>query len=200
MHMLNKTLSEQEHEDAAAVALEVQKKLIDFQENLPLIKCVTSEAINEEDWREIKEVTGQDGLDRETITVLSFEEFNLKKFTYEIEEIRERAEKKFQLSKRLKSMKDEMKTFYLSQFPYKKTGTFVLKDYDVVNAKLDDFSVLTQGMLGSSYMRGKLAFETRNWNAKLQAMSDLIEEIAKCQRTWMYLEPIFASDDIGKTL
>lgn len=31
-------------------------------------------------------------------------------------------------------------------------------------------------------------------------MSELIEEIAKCQRTWMYLEPIFASDDIHKQM
>lgn len=31
-------------------------------------------------------------------------------------------------------------------------------------------------------------------------MSELIGEINKCQRTWMYLEPIFASDDIGKTM
>ncbi len=32
------------------------------------------------------------------------------------------------------------------------------------------------------------------------SLSDLIEEIAKCQRGWMYLEPIFASDDIHKQL
>lgn len=55
-------------------------------------------------------------------------------------------------------------------------------------------------MLGSSNMRGKLKVETRNWEVKLNQMSELIGEVAKCQRTWMYLEPIFASDDIGKTM
>lgn len=55
-------------------------------------------------------------------------------------------------------------------------------------------------MLGSSNMRGKLKVETRNWEVKLNQMSELIGEITKCQRTWMYLEPIFASDDIGKTM
>lgn len=58
----------------------------------------------------------------------------------------------------------------------------------------------TQAMLGSSNMRGKLKIETRNWETKLNQMSELINEICKCQRTWMYLEPIFASDDIGKTM
>ena len=49
-------------------------------------------------------------------------------------------------------------------------------------------------------MKGKLRNETRAWETKLNAMSELIEEIAKCQRTWMYLEPIFASDDIHKQM
>ena len=31
-------------------------------------------------------------------------------------------------------------------------------------------------------------------------MSELIEEVSKCQKTWMYLEPIFASDDIHKQM
>lgn len=49
-------------------------------------------------------------------------------------------------------------------------------------------------------MKGKLRGETRSWEQKLNNMSELIEEIAKCQRTWMYLEPIFASDDIHKQM
>lgn len=55
-------------------------------------------------------------------------------------------------------------------------------------------------MKGSQFMKGKLAVETKNWETKLNNMSELIEEIAKCQRTWMYLEPIFASDDIHKQM
>ena len=31
-------------------------------------------------------------------------------------------------------------------------------------------------------------------------MSEIIEEMMKTQKTWMYLEPIFASEDIGKTM
>jgi dynein heavy chain len=55
-------------------------------------------------------------------------------------------------------------------------------------------------MLGSSNMRGKLRNDAKSWETKLNNMSELVEEISKCQRTWMYLEPIFASDDIGKTM
>jgi hypothetical protein len=39
-------------------------------------------------------------------------------------------------------MRDEMKIFNMTTFPYK-GKTFVLKAYDEVNAKLDDQLVLT---------------------------------------------------------
>lgn len=49
-------------------------------------------------------------------------------------------------------------------------------------------------------MKGKLRNETKGWETKLNYMSELIEEIKKCQRTWRYLEPIFASEDIHKQM
>ena len=117
----------------------------------------------------------------------------------DIEEITNRAEKKFQLSKKLKLMKDEMKEFKLTTVGYKDI-TYVLKAYDEVNARLDDQMVQTQAMLGSSNCVLKLRTETRNWENKLTLMQDIIIEINRCQKQWMYLEPIFSSEDIGKTL
>ena len=69
--------------------------------------------------------------------MLSFETYKLGDHYEEIEEITSRAEKKFQLSKKLKTMKDEMKVFNLTIFPYK-GKTFILRAYDEVNSRLDD--------------------------------------------------------------
>ena len=55
-------------------------------------------------------------------------------------------------------------------------------------------------MLGSSNCVLKLRTDTRNWENKLTLMQDIIIEINRCQKQWMYLEPIFSSEDIGKTL
>jgi dynein heavy chain, axonemal len=131
--------------------------------------------------------------------VEKIKQYEFKKYFEEIDEITMRAEKKFSLAKKLKLMKEEMKLFTLTLFPYK-GKTFVLKAYDEVNAKLDDQIVNTQAMLGSQFMKGKLRNETKSWETKLNNMSELIEEISKCQKTWMYLEPIFASDDIHKQM
>jgi hypothetical protein len=64
------------------------------------------------------------------------------KYIEEIGEITMKAEKKFSLAKKLKQMKEEMKQFTLTLFPYK-GKTYVLKAYDEVNAKLDDQIVST---------------------------------------------------------
>jgi len=133
---LNKKLSE-DYPATAEVAVQVRYKLEAFREHLPLIKCITSEAISEEDWNEIKTLVKRDDLERDTITVQGFGDFKLHDYLVEIDEITSRAEKKHQLSKKLVTMKAEMKEFKLSLFNYK-GKTFVLKGYDDINAKLDD--------------------------------------------------------------
>ena len=52
----------------------------------------------------------------------------------------------------------------------------------------------------SKAQRSLLYRDSKSWEKRLKDLFDLIEEVQKCQRIWMYLEPIFASDDIGKTL
>lgn len=76
------------------------------------------------------------------MTVDKIKIFEFMKYFEEIEEITMRAEKKYSLAKKLKVMKEEMKLFNLTLFPYK-GKTFVLKAYDDVNAKLDDQIVST---------------------------------------------------------
>ncbi len=195
---LNKKLSD-DYPEVADVATALRKNIEEFIEYVPLIKCVCSEAMTDEDWREIQDVVKQPALEREDVTVEKIKQFEFKKYFEEIEEITMRAEKKFSLAKKLKTMREEMKVFQLTLFPYK-GKTFVLKAYDEVNAKLDDQIVTTQAMLGSQFMKGKLRNETKGWETKLNNMSELIDEVCKCQKTWMYLEPIFASDDIHKQM
>ena len=95
-----------------------------------------------------------------------------------------------------------MKIQDLTTFNHEKAipPAYILKAYDEVNSLLDDQMLQTQAMLASSYMRGKLKGETTTWNIKLDTMQQIIEQLAKCQRTWMNLEPVFNSGEIEKTL
>ena len=76
---MNKKLSE-DYPATADVAVSVKQKLEAFREHLPLIKCITSEAISDEDWNEIKLLVDREDLERDTITVMGFSEFKLHDF------------------------------------------------------------------------------------------------------------------------
>ncbi|VDI54361.1 Hypothetical predicted protein, partial [Mytilus galloprovincialis] len=58
---------------------------------------------------------------------------------------------------------------------------------------------MTQSMSFSPY---KKPFEDRisNWENKLKTTQDVLDEWLACQRSWLYLEPIFSSDDIQRQL
>ena len=176
---LQKKLME-DHPEASDAAGELKKTVEEFRKNLPLIKCVMSEALVADDWADIKDKIGNENLDPNAITVDKFESDKLAAHYPEIEEITSRAEKRFQLSKKLKAMREEMREFKLKQFPYKDGTTFVLKSYDEINAKLDDQTVATQAMLSSSNCTKKFRQETKAWETKLLALTELIEEINKC--------------------
>jgi len=146
----------------------------------------------------MRDVCNQPDMDRETITVSSFEKFGLNKYLDQIEEIHTKAERKYKIQKQLHEMKANMKMTQIQLFPHKKTH--VIKGYEDLNQILDEQIVATQGHLGSPFMKGKLKIETRAYEAKLNLMSELIEEISKAQKNWRYLEPIFDSEDISKTM
>lgn len=88
----------------------------------------------------IREAVGDPDLERETIKVPDFQEKHLSDYFTEIEEIVFRAEKKFQLQKKLKKLKDDMKNVEIQTFRHEKAqpAAWVLKAYDELNTVLDD--------------------------------------------------------------
>jgi len=98
-----------DYPDTSEVAVELRKKITEFSKNLPLIEAFTSDAVDLEDWKEICEVIGRPDMDRDEIKVNMFHEYNLYEYVGEINDIANKAQKKFNLQKSLKEMKDEMK-------------------------------------------------------------------------------------------
>ena len=96
-------------------------------------------------------------------------------------------------------MEAEWQPLLLEINAYKETGTFILKIGDDVTQMLDDHIVMTQSMSFSPY---KKAFEERisTWEGKLVMTQDVLDEWIMCQRSWLYLEPIFSSEDINRQL
>ena len=66
---------------------------------------------------------------------------------------------------------------------------------ETITQMLDDHIVMTQAMGFSPF---KKPFEDRitEWEQALSLASETLDEWVAVQRQWMYLEPIFSSDDI----
>lgn len=96
-------------------------------------------------------------------------------------------------------MESEWSPIVMEVLSYKETGTYIIKVSDDCSQLLDDHIVMTQSMSFSPY---KKPFEDRinSWEGKLVMTQDVLDEWLNCQRAWLYLEPIFSSEDINRQL
>lgn len=77
--------------------------------------------------------------------------------------------------------------------------TYLVKSTDDIVTLLDDHSVKMQTMRGSPYIKS-IEKDCKAWETKLQYAQQLLDDWMNCQRTWLYLEAIFSSEDIMRQM
>lgn len=92
-----------------------------------------------------------------------------------------------------------MKELKLTIVPHKKSGSFMLMSLDEVTQVLDDQLNLMMMLKASPFMK-TVQKQATALESKIILIQDTLENWIKCQRSWMYLEPIFASEDIKKKM
>lgn len=112
-----------------------------------------------------------------------------------IQEVSENASKEFALEKALRKMESEWAGIEFEFGKWRDTGTYKLRALDDIQMLLDDHLVKTQSMRASPYI-GPHEESVKLWEDKLSMTQDIIDQWIKCQDGWLYLEPIFGSEDI----
>jgi dynein heavy chain len=184
------------------IAEQIKSELEGFKPNLPLVIGFRNDGIRERHWQAISEKCKVEvGPHMEGgLTLQRLLDVGLLEFAKDVEDVGDRAGKEFQLEKALKKMKGDWENlrFDLSE-KYRKTNTYILKGEGEAMVCLDEHIVTTQAMMFSLF-KGPFEEEIDEWNTRLLRVSETLDEWLKCQRSWMYLQPIFDSDDIMKQL
>ena len=190
---------EDEFPGAAAVAQTLRDETSEFKKLVPFIRCLASPALKWWHWDDISEVVGVAIELDENLTLQWMLDQNIRKFMGEIEDVSVKAEKEHNLVVQLEQMQAEWEEIVLEVKPHKETGTYIIGGLDEIDQLLDDHLVKTQTMLGSPYVQ-HIKAKAAAWEFALSTIQSTLEEWLKLQRTWMYLEPIFASDDINRQM
>ncbi|XP_076804189.1 dynein axonemal heavy chain 3-like isoform X1 [Clavelina lepadiformis] len=177
------------------IADSVKTKIDKFKQHLPILTTICNPGIKERHWDQISDIIGFDIKPEADTSLLNMLEFGLNKHMDELEQIGTNAGKEFALEKNLNRMKKEWLDMCFILAPYRDSGLHILSSVDDVQALLDDHVVKAQTMKGSPFIQ-PIEQEAKEWEEKLILMQDILDAWLKCQATWLYLEPIFSSEDI----
>ncbi|XP_038618403.1 dynein heavy chain 3, axonemal [Tachyglossus aculeatus] len=170
-------------------------KIDKFKQHIPILSISCNKGMKERHWQQISELVGYEIKIDENTCLLSMLEYGLFKFIEKLEPIGAAASKEYSLEKSLDKMKSEWVNMAFCFVKYRDTDTSILSAIDDIQLLLDDHIVKTQTMCGSPFIK-PIEAECRKWEEKLTEMQEILDAWLKCQATWLYLEPIFSSEDI----
>uniref|UniRef100_A0A8D0TSX2 Dynein axonemal heavy chain 3 n=1 Tax=Sus scrofa TaxID=9823 RepID=A0A8D0TSX2_PIG len=193
MYKLTKTLA-----DVPAprrLAENVKIKIDKFKQHIPILSISCNPGMKDRHWQQISEIVGYEIKPTETTSLSNMLEIGFGKFIEKLEPIGAAASKEYSLEKNLEKMKLDWASMTFNFVKYRDTDTSILCSVDDIQLLLDDHVIKTQTMCGSPFIK-PIEAECRKWEEKLVRVQEILDAWLKCQATWLYLEPIFSSEDI----
>ena len=179
-----------------AVAKKMKTELTDFKQWIPIIDALCNKGLKTRHINEITQIVGMNVSEKET-KLDTLRNLQVDKYKDALEEISDRASKEWNNEKIMKQMKDawEPLKFLCKEVPGKASKILQGDAIEEIQTILDDHIIKTQTMKGSPFAKFMLP-EITVWEELLMTTQDNLDLWLKVQAVWMYLEPVFSSDDI----
>ncbi|XP_027467991.1 dynein heavy chain 3, axonemal [Zalophus californianus] len=177
------------------LAENVKVKIDKFKQHIPILSISCNPGMKDRHWQQISEIVGSEIKPTETTCLSNMLEYGFGKFVDKLEPIGAAASKEYSLEKNLEKMKSDWVNMTFNFMKYRDTDTSILCTVDDIQLLLDDHVIKTQTMCGSPFIK-PIEAECRKWEEKLVRVQEILDAWLKCQATWLYLEPIFSSEDI----
>uniref|UniRef100_A0A2K5C589 Dynein axonemal heavy chain 12 n=1 Tax=Aotus nancymaae TaxID=37293 RepID=A0A2K5C589_AOTNA len=171
--------------------LEEEKIEEESKENPTITMC----RMRPRHWKQMSDIVGYDLTPDSGTTLRKVLKLNLTPYLEQFEVISAGASKEFSLEKAMHTMMGTWDDIAFHISLYRDTGVCILSSVDEIQAILDDQIVKTQTMRGSPFIR-PFENEIKAWEDRLIRIQETIDEWLKVQAQWLYLEPIFCSEDI----
>eukprot|EP00931_Biecheleriopsis_adriatica_P059470 TRINITY_DN3558_c0_g1_i1.p1 TRINITY_DN3558_c0_g1~~TRINITY_DN3558_c0_g1_i1.p1 ORF type:complete len:4293 (+),score=1112.20 TRINITY_DN3558_c0_g1_i1:173-13051(+) len=185
----------------SGVAKKIKKDLDAFKQHLPLIHALCNPGLRQRHWDEISEVVGF-AMERDHAFTLSrVIDMDVGKHMNELQEISDSASREYGLETTLEAIDEQWQPVNFDVTAWKDTETYIVSGstVDEMQGLMDDHIIKTQTMKGSPYAKAFMdkitAMET--W---LLLTQEIMDVWVKVQGVWLYLEPIFSSEDIVKQM
>ncbi|XP_023571553.1 dynein heavy chain 12, axonemal isoform X2 [Octodon degus] len=166
-----------------------------FKECIPTVSILCNPGMRARHWKQMSEIVGYDLTPDSGTTLRKVLKLNLAPYLDKFEVISAGASKEFSLEKAMHAMIGTWDAISFHISLYRDTGVYILSAVDEIQAILDDQIIKTQTMRGSPFIK-PFEKEIKAWEDRLIRIQETIDEWLKVQAQWLYLEPIFCSEDI----
>lgn len=165
--------------------------------DLPLLALLANPGLKNRHWEQMEGAVGFGIPHTAKSSLGDMLEVKLQEHVSKIEEFCVTASKEFSLEKALDRMEADWQPVTLDLKAYKTSGTHILSgaSSDTAQGLLDDHIVKASTMAASRFAKA-LEGRIKEWVGALTEIQSVLDVWLKVQSTWLYLEPIFGSEDI----
>lgn len=184
---------------AKRIAEQGRQKVDKFRAYLPILDAICCQGMQDAHWQQLSDELGEPINSTLYTTLGAMLDAGIQRIAAKLEAVATSAGNEFELNMQLATMQAEWSDVRFELMEYRDSETHVLASLDDIQTLLDDHILKAQSMRGSPYIAA-LGDRASDWENKLVLMQDVMDVWMSVQSTWMYLEPIFSSEDIMRQM